>query len=448
MPAPQRVKLPAALAVVVGTMIGTGVYGSLGYQVAAVPSGFPVLLLWALGGVLATFGAVNYAELTAALPRSGGEYHLLGRVFHPAVGFLSGWTSITVGFPAPIAVSAVFFANYTASATGWVWFGSAQTTFYLLASGIIVVMTALHLISVKASGFSQTALTGMKVLLIAGLAVSGFWVKDPAAISFWPRPSDGALMTQPAFPISLIFVLYAYSGWNAACYIAGEVAEPARTLPRALIGGTAVVTLLYVALNASFLHSTPLSALSGQADVGFVAAQHIFGENGARLIAGLIAAGLVSSIGGLLWAGPRVAQAMGQDHSLLAPLALTSARGVPWVATLFHGGIALVLLFLANVPQSLTATEFSLQLVLVLTVWGVIHLRRKEPGLPRPYRAWGYPWTTLLFLAAMIYVLAYILQHRHRESLWGLGNALAAFCVYSAAATWQARQSRGRSANR
>ena len=448
MSAPQRVKWPAALAVVVGTMIGTGVYGSLGYQVAAVPSAFPVLLLWVLGGVLAAFGAVNYAELTAALPRSGGEYHLLSRVFHPAVGFLSGWTSLTVGFPAPIAVSAVFFANYAASATGWVWFGSVQTTFYLLAAGIIVVMTALHLISVKASGFSQTLLTALKVLLVAGLALSGFLVREPAAITFWPQPGDGALMLQPAFPVSLIFVLYAYSGWNAACYIAGEVEDPARTLPKVLIGGTAVVTLLYVALNAAFLRSTPISAMSGQADVGFVAAQHIFGENGARLVAGLIAAGLVSSISGLLWAGPRVAQAMGQDHDLLAPLALTTRRGVPWVAVLFHGGFALVLLFAANVPQILTATEFSLQLVLVLTVYGVVHLRLKEPALPRPYRAWGYPWSTFLFLAAMVYVLAYILQNRHRESLWGLGNLLAAFCVYSAAATWQARQARRSGANR
>ena len=249
-------------------------------------------------------------------------------------------------------------------------------------------------------------------------------------------------MGQAAFPVSLIFVLYAYSGWNAACYVAGEVADPARTLPRALIGGTAVVTLLYVGLNAAFLYSTPLGELRGQPDVGFVAAQRIFGEDGARLVAGLIAAGLVSSISGLLWAGPRVAQAMGQDHELLAPLALTSGRGVPWVATLLHAGVALVLLAVANVPQILTATEFSLQLVLVLTVWGVIHLRLREPELLRPYRAWGYPWTTLVFIAAMAYVLAFILQHKHRESLWGLGNALGALVVYSLAATWQARRAR------
>ena len=445
MPSPRRVKLPAALAIVVGTMIGTGIYGSLGYQVAAVPSAFPVLLLWVLGGVLAACGAVNYAELRAALPRSGGEYHLLGRVFHPAVGFLSGWTSLTVGFPAPIAVSAAFFANYAASATGWEFFGSPQVTYYTWAVGIIVTMTALHLISVQASGRVQTGLTLIKVLLVAGLALSGFLVKDPAALSFQPQPGDGALMAQPAFPISLIFVLYAYSGWNAACYIAGEVENPAYTVPRALLGGTVVVTVLYVALNAAFLHSTPLAALSGQADVGFVAAQHIFGENGARLVAGLIAAGLASSLSGLLWAGPRVAQAMGQDHELLAPLALTTVRGVPWAATLFQGGFAIVLLLLADVPQILAATEFSLQLVLMLTVWGVVHLRWREPDLPRPYQAWGYPWTALLFLTAMVYVLSYLLQNRRQESLWGLTNALAALGVYAAAATWRARR---RTANR
>jgi APA family basic amino acid/polyamine antiporter len=202
---------------------------------------------------------------------------------------------------------------------------------------------------------------------------------------------------------------------------------------------------LYVALNAAFLHSTPLAALSGQADVGFVAAQHIFGENGARLVAGLIAAGLASSLSGLLWAGPRVAQAMGQDHELLAPLALTTVRGVPWAATLFQGGFAIVLLLLADVPQILAATEFSLQLVLMLTVWGVVHLRWREPDLPRPYQAWGYPWTALLFLTAMVYVLSYLLQNRRQESLWGLTNALAALGVYAAAATWRARR---RHANR
>ncbi len=443
MSAPHRVPLPAAVALVAGTMIGTGVYGSLGYQVAAVPSAFPVLLLWVFGGVLALCGAVNYAELTAALPRSGGEYHLLGRVYHPAIGFMSGWISLTVGFPAPIAVSAVFFANYTASATGWR-IGSDQTTMLVLAALVVVAMTALHLVSVRASGRGQTFLTVVKCLMLAGLAVSGFLVGTPSGTRFLPQAGDGALMGQPGYAVSLIFMLYAYSGWNAACYIAGEVENPSRTVPRALILGTVLVTLLYVGLNAAFLYSTPLETLSGQPDVGFVAAVHIFGENGARLVAGLIAAGLVSSISGMLWAGSRVAQAMGQDHPQLAPLALTTSRGVPWFATLIQGTLAMMLILWANVPQILACTEFSLNLVLVLTVWGVIHLRWKEPTLPRPYRAWGYPWTTGLFLVMMTFVLAWILMSRHLESLLGLGNALLALVVYGIAGASARRPSANR----
>lgn len=428
----QHVSLSAAVAIVVGTMIGTGVYGSLGFQVAAVPSAFPILLLWMLGGLLALCGAVNYAELTAALPRSGGEYHLLGRVYHPALGFMSGWISMTVGFPAPMAVSAVFFANYAASATGWMWRDPGSTV-ALLSVAVVVAMTAVHFISVRVSGRAQTVLTILKVVLVAGLAGSGFLVEHPEQISFLPRAGDGALMLKPDYAISLIFVLYAYSGWNSACYIAGELKDPGRTAPRALILGTLVVTVLYMGLNAAFLHSTPLAELSGEPDIGFVAARRILGEDGARLVGGLIAAGLMSSISGLLWAGSRVAQTMGQDHLLMSPLALTTRGGVPWVATLLQSGLALVFLMSTSVSRILACTEFSLQLVLVLTVWGVVHLRRREPALPRPYRAWGYPWTTGLFLGLMAFILTYLLENRHQESLWGLGNAMLALIVYAGA---------------
>jgi basic amino acid/polyamine antiporter, APA family len=393
---------------------------------------------------LAGCGAVNYAELTAALPRSGGEYHLLGRVFHPALGFLSGWISLTVGFPAPIAVSAVFFANYTASATGWT-VGSAGMTHFLLAAGIILAVTGLHFISVRTSGRAQTLLTVLKIALVTGLAGSGFLIEHPGDVRFLPQPGDVALMLRPEYAVSLIFVLYAYSGWNSACYIAGELENPGRSVPLALLTGTLVVTVLYIGLNAAFLYSTPMPALRGVPDIGFVAAQHIFGEMGARLVAGLIAAGLVSSMSGMLWAGSRVAQTMGQDYAVLRPLARTTGGGVPWVATLLQSGLALVLLFSADVPQILAGTEFSLQLVLLLTVSGVVVLRRREPELRRPYRAWGYPWTTGLFLGVTGFVLVYLLQNRPRESLWGLANLLLALTVYAAAAS---RRFGGRSANR
>lgn len=429
---PRFTSFSAALALVAGSMIGTGVYTTLGFQVADLPSGFPVMLIWLLGGILAAFGAVNYAELTVALPRSGGEYHLLGRVFHPAAGFLSGWISITVGFPAPVALCAVFFAQYTMSATGW-GLDSPQTTLYVLALGIILISTAVHLISVRASGRAQTALTLVKMGLVLFLAVSGFLVKEPQNIHFLPKPGDGALMLKGEFAIGIMYVLYAYTGWNAACYIAGELEHPKRDVPRALLWGTAIVTLLYVGLNAAFLFSTPLPALAGKADVGFAAASHIFGDLGGKLVAGCIAAGLVSTISGMLWAGSRVAQMMGQDHPLLAPMARASRTGVPWVALLIQMLIAVLFVVKLDAEQIMTCTQFSLQLVMVLTVFGVFYLRKKEPLLERPYQAWGYPWTTVIFLIAMVYVLAAILHEKHKESLIGLGNAVLALALHALA---------------
>lgn len=428
---PRYTSFSAALALVVGSMIGTGVYTSLGFQLVGIPSGFPVMIIWVLGGILSAFGAVNYAELTVALPRSGGEYHLLGRVYHPAAGFLSGWISITVGFPAPVALCAVFFAQYSMSAMGW-GADSPHLTLYALALGIIVLCTALHLISVRTSGRAQSVLTAVKIVLVVLLAVSGFLVKDPQAISFLPKPGDGALMLNASFAIGIMYVLYSYTGWNSACYIAGELEDPSQSVPRALLWGTALVTVLYVALNAAFLYSTPVADMAAaKADAGFVAAGRIFGGNGGRLIAGFIAAGLVSSISGMIWAGSRVAQVMGQDHALLAPLARTSRAGVPWMGIVVQAGVAVLLVLLLDAEQIITCTQFSLQLVMVLTVFGVIYLRRKEPLLPRPYQAWGYPWTTVLFLIPMIYVLAAILLAQHRESLMGLGNAVLALVLHS-----------------
>ncbi|MDB6135523.1 MAG: amino acid permease-associated region [Verrucomicrobiales bacterium] len=429
-PSPRLTTFSAALALVAGSMIGTGVYTSLGFQVAGLPSGFPVMLLWLLGGILSAFGAVNYAELTVALPRSGGEYHLLGRVFHPAVGFLSGWISITVGFPAPVALCAVFFAQYAISATGWT-VGSPQTTLYVLALGVIALCTVVHLISVRTSGRAQTALTVVKILLVVFLAVSGFLVKEPQNISFLPRPGDGSLMLTGAFAVGIMYVLYSYTGWNSACYIAGELENPARDVPRSLLWGTALVTVLYMGLNAAFLHSTPMTVLAGKTDVGFLAASHMLGENGGRLVAGCIAAGLVSTISGMLWAGSRVAQMMGQDHPLLAPMARTTSTGVPRTALLIQSLVAVLFVVTLDAERILICTQFSLQLVMVLTVAGVIYLRRKEPLLPRPYQAWGYPWTTVIFLIPMIYVLAAILLERRQESLMGLGNAVLALALHT-----------------
>ena len=424
---PARVRLPAAVAIVVGTMVGTGIFGSLGYQLAATPSVFPVLLLWLVGGVLAGCGAVNYAELTAAFPRSGGEYHLLSRVYHPAAGFLSGWVSVTVGFPAPVAVCALFFGRYGAGALGW---GDAAVL--PLACGSIVTLTGLHLVSLSVGARSQTWLTVLKFALLAGLAAAGFLVNHPQPVSFAPAAGDGALLASIGWVTSIVFVLYAYTGWNAACYIADEVENPARIVPRALLLGTGLVTLLYLAVNAAFLYSAPIADMKGRDEVAFVAASSIFGGIGGRLTAALVALTLLSSISAMVWAGSRVLQVMGQDYPLLTPFARTGRGdgGVPRAGLIAQALLAIGMMLLANVEGIVTCTAFSLQLMTLLTVWGVVHLRWRNPALPRPFRAWGYPWTTVLFCVATTFVITFILWFQHRESLIGLANLTAGGAVY------------------
>lgn len=413
------------MALVAGNMIGTGVFGALGYQVAGLPSGFAVVLLWLVGGVLAFCGAVNYAELSAAMPRSGGEYTLLSGLYHPGVGFVSGWISLTAGFPAPVASAALLFASHVTAALNLSW----PTGERFLAAGLVTLLTGAHLISVRTSGRFQLVMTLAKVVLIGGLIAVGL-VAGRQEVTFLPAAGDGKLVGSPAFVISLFYVLFAYAGWNAACYVAGEVEHPQRNVPRALLIGTGLVMLLYTLLNAVMLKAAPLAELAGRSDPAAVAAGHWFGPAGRTAVGLLVAAGLVSTVSAMTWAGPRVAQAMGRDHPVLGFLGKTNGSGVPQTAVLLQYGLVLLLIFSSTVEQLMVRTEFVLQVFLLLTVWGVIRLRRSDPLLERPYRAWGYPFTTVLFLAATGMVMGIMIFERPAEARWGAGLVLLGTLIY------------------
>ena len=400
-PPRQKVSWPAAAALVAGNMIGTGVFTSLGFQVVDFPGGFSIALLWVLGGVIALCGAACYAELGALFPRSGGEYHLLSQTWHPLAGFLAGWLSMTVGFAAPVALACSAFGAYASGA----FFGGHASARLGCALGVLALATAVHLASLRVSGRFQLAATLVKVAALAGLAAAG-WMAPPATgASLLPGPGETAALTQPAFAVALFFVAYSYSGWNAAVYIAGELKNPARDLPKALLVGTSLVTVLYVVFNLALLRSTPVDQFRGQVDVGLVAARHLFGDTGGRAMGALIAAGLVSAVSAMMWAGPRVAATMGQDWRLFAPLARTNAAGVPWVATLWQAALAAAFLVAGGFQAVLTYTEFTLSLSTFFTVAGVVWLRWKQPDRPRPFRCWGYPLTPAVFLLATGYAL-------------------------------------------
>ncbi len=404
-------------------MVGVGVFTSLGFQVGGLPSGFTIIVLWLIGGICALCGALCYGELAAALPRSGGEYHFLSRIYHPAVGFLAGWLSATVGFAAPIAAAAMAFGVYF----GHVVPGASPV---VLSIAVVVVVTAVHLCGVRFGSLFQNVATSFKVLLILGLIGAGMMMAAPQTISFAPSARDPALIASAPFAISLVYVMYSYSGWNASAYIAGEVSDPGRNLPLSLALGTVFVIALYLALNAIFLRAAPMNEMAGQVDVAQVAARHIFGPDGGRLMAGLISFGLISSISAMTWIGPRVAMSMGEDNRALAFLAKKTSAGVPAVALGIQLAIVVALLLTSTFDKVVNYIQFSLTVCSFAAVLGVIVLRWRQPDLPRPYRTWGYPATPLLFLAISLWMMIHQLRERPWESGAGLLTLALGLGVY------------------
>jgi APA family basic amino acid/polyamine antiporter len=437
-PATQTVSTGPAAALVVSNMIGTGIFTSLGYQLSAFqrPDGvselghgiFPVMMLWLVGGALALCGALCYAELATALPRSGGEYNFLSRIYHPSVGFCTGLCSMTIGFAAPCAVNAIFFGDYFCRAFP----AAAAAVPHLarwLALALVTLTTAAHLRSIRFSGGFQALATTLTVLLIIAFVVCGFGAAPAQPVSFLPRTHDGSLIFGSAFGYSLIWVMYSYSGWNAASYIVGEVRNPAKSLPRALILGTTFVIVLYAAITAVFLYSTPMDLLSGKPEVAAVAGGYIFGPAGARVSNALICVGLLANVSAMMWIGSRVSEAIGANYRVLSLFAQTTRRGVPTVALLVQFFI-IALLVSQDPAKIVTYVESVLFFWSLLAVLGVIVLRIREPDLPRPYRAWGYPVTPILFALVALVCLVQSYRQNPHPTLIGALTVLAGLPVY------------------
>ena len=418
-----KVSVLTATAIAVADMVGTGVFTSLGFQVRDIPSPFSLMMLWVVGGLVALGGALSYAELAAAFPRSGGEYNFLSRAFRPAIGFMAGWVSATVGFAAPVALAAMAFGQYFDGV-----FPGAPAL--ALGVGIIWLVSLVHLFGVKSGSALQNISTLVKLGLICVLIVAGLVSADTQSISFSPSTADIGYITGAPFAISLVFVLYSYSGWNAATYIAGEVKNPQRNLPRSILAAVTIVTLLYVALNAVFLYTTPMNELAGQLDVGLIAGAHFWrGRRAHRCRLDLRRAHLLDQrydVG-----RPACHLGDGEDNTLLRVFSKTAKNGVPVNALLFQLIVATTLLLTQSFEAVLDFIQFSLTLCSFLTVLGVIVLRFRQPHLPRPYRAWGYPATPLLFLAVTGFVLLHLLAERPFQSLASLSTMMAGLLIYA-----------------
>jgi basic amino acid/polyamine antiporter, APA family len=412
-----------ATAIVVADMVGVGVFTSLGFQVTDITSGFSLLLLWIVGGVVAICGALCYAELAAMFPRSSGEYNFLRRIYHPAFGFVAGWLSATVGFAAPVALAAMAFGVYFKSIVP----GAPSL---LLGFCVTWLAALVHLGGVRFGSLYHNVWTALKLVLIGLFIVTGFLLGDSQSISFVPSAVDLTYVSGAPFAISLVFVMYSYSGWNAATYIVGEMRDPVRNVPRALFAGTVIVIVLYVSLNAVFLITTPIKEMAGQLDVAIIAGKHMFGDLGGHIVGGLICLGLVSSISAMTWIGPRVAMTMGEDLPLLRLFSRRSKQDAPVTAIVFQLLVSNLLLLTQSFEAVLDFIQFSLTFCSFFTVLGLIKMRITHPELARPYRAWGYPATPIIFLSVTLFMMYYLVVNRPLQSLGGVAMMLAGLVIY------------------
>lgn len=407
----RKIGWVSAAAIVVANMVGTGVFTSLGLQLKGLSSTWAILLLWVIGGLVSLFGAFSYAELGTKLPRSGGEYYFLSRIYHPFIGYLSGWVSLTVGFAASVALAAMAMGAYIEKFFPL----SAEA----VASGAVVLISMVHSVNIRQSSNFQNTFTALKLLLILFFIIACFALPAGAGTAGLSSNWHAELST-PAFAVSLVYVIYAFSGWNAAAYIVEEIRNPARNLPRALIGGTLVVSLLYVLLQMAFLNQASAAQLRGKVEVGQVVAELMFGPAGGRLISFFIALFLISSISAMVWVGPRVVRAMAGDYNIWRFLAEDNRHGIPVKAVWLQGAISIFMIVTSYFEQVLLYSGFVLQLFTTAAVAGIFVMRWKNGH--SGYSSPGYPWVQLAFLAISLWILAFLLYDHPRESLLGLAN--------------------------
>ncbi len=427
---------------VIANMIGTGIFTSLGYQVAegGIPDAFSIVIIWLLGGLIALAGATVYGEVATRINRSGGEYRFLTEIYHPLLGFISGWISMIVGFAAAIASLSLAASEYFAPVLGkdaatFHLFGMELESAKWFATLLIAIVVLVQLGGVKRSGMVQNVMTYVKISLIIcflllPLIFSGKY--EPSGVSFSPSESSLSTIFSSAFAGSLVWVMFAYSGWNASAYIVGNLQDPKRNLPYSLLRGTIVVTVIYLALNMVFMYVATFDELAFQVDLGNVIANKILGSQIALLFSVVFSLALISGINAMFIAGPRVIQEMGKDHQLFKVLGAQNESGAPVNATLLMGVIAVLLVHSLSFGDLIEYIGVTLSIFSLLTVIGLFILRRRDRGKEDPniVKAKFYPLSPIMFSVFVIWMITYFLMSKPIVIVWFLITIIPAIILY------------------
>jgi APA family basic amino acid/polyamine antiporter len=429
----RELGLFSATALVVANMVGTGIFTTSGFIMAELGDPRTLLLCWLCGGLFALCGALCYGELGSRFPQAGGEYIFLKESLGRPVGFLSGWISLLVGFSAPIAAASMAFATYFFQTFSLPMGGDGAvfsvagvrlvtlSPLTLTAIGVILLFSLIHYHSLRVGSRVQNGLTLFKITLVIVFIGAGLLLGNGSTDHFTATTS--MRWSSEKFAVSLIFVSFAYSGWNAAAYLGAEIVNPQRNIPLSLFAGTIVVVILYLLLNLVYLYALPPEAMQGVLEIGARSAAALFGMGTSRLFSGAVALGLLSVLSAMILTGPRIYYAMSQDR-LFFPVfgRLDKNRGTPATSIFLQAAIAVVMVVSASFDSLLLYIGFTLSLFAMLTVIGLMRIRRRSALPAGYYRTFGYPVTPLLFIAGNLWIIFFSIKSRPIMALFGLGT--------------------------
>ncbi|MFP4429533.1 MAG: APC family permease [Desulfovermiculus sp.] len=438
----REVGLFSATVLVIANMVGTGIFTTSGYIMGELGSARALLFCWFFGGLFALCGALCYGELGARFPRAGGEYVFLRESFGKPMGFLSGWISLIVGFSAPIAAAAIAFATYTlhafslpgGEAMNISLLGYSFPLFSwpkLLAVGMIVLFSLVHYYSLIMGSRIQNALTIFKVGLILVFILAGFSLGNGSMQHLSPAEASSDVSIQ-AFAVSLIFVSFAYSGWNAASYLGGEIINPQRNIPIALVGGTLIVICLYMLLNCVYIYALSPNQMHNMLEVGAQSAVSLFGEHISAYFSAAVALGILSVLSAMIMTGPRVYYAMAKDGIFFSTFArLNKEKYTPASSIALQAAIAIFMVITSTFNALLLYIGFTLAIFAMLTVLGMMRLRRTRPDEVLGYKTIGYPFTPLVFIMGNLGIILFSIQRQPVNALVGLGTIGAGLLLYA-----------------
>jgi len=403
---------------VVGCIVGVGIFRTASSIATHVASPTWILALWLCGGLLSLCGALCYAELAAMFPASGGDYVYITNIYGRMWGFLFGWTKLFIERTGTIAILGFVFAEYASRL--FPISGPAQRW---MAAGAIVLLTSVNLFGVKWGTYVQNVFTSLKIIALASLIIVGVIIAlspHAVAVDWRPAPLTGSLVQ--SMGVALVFVLWAYGGWTEAAYVAEEIIDPTRNVPRAILQGLTLTTALYVLVNWGYLVAIPIEQLPHTPLVAAAVMQQRLGHAGSTFIAWMIACSAFGALNGYILTGARILYALGTNHALFRRLSAVHPRfHTPALALVVNAAVAIVLVFTKTFEQIMTYSTVVISVFFTLAVVGVIVLRRRQPKLSRPYRTWGYPLTPLLFTLVMLGFITDVCMKQPAEAAFGFG---------------------------